>query len=75
MLIKREIEIYERNSIYSAGAKTGYESGHQKGLEKGLEKGRAAEQLAIAVNMKNKGVPNDLIAEYTGLSKEDIEAL
>lgn len=71
MLIKREIEIYERNSIYSAGAKTGYESGHQKGLEKG----RAAEQLAIAVNMKNKGVPNDLIAEYTGLSKEDIEAL
>ena len=56
---------------------------HDKGMAKGLAKGRAegiAEGLAKgkmdnARKMKADNMPTDLIAKYTGLTIEEIEAL
>ena len=43
----------------------------EKGIEKGIEK----RTIAIAREMKIDGVVIDLIMKYTGLTKEQIEAL
>ena len=51
----------------------------RKGLEQGeaigLEKGAAQEKRKIAKNLKQAGISIDVIAENTGLSAEEIEAL
>ncbi|MCI0470521.1 MAG: histidine kinase [Candidatus Aminicenantes bacterium] len=41
----------------------------KKGRKEGIEKGK----LDIVKVMKNKGLPLDKIAEYTGLSRKEIE--
>ena len=72
---------------YSEGIKKGLEKGMQEGLEKGMqegmekgmqegmEKGQEKKAIDIAKNMKQKGMPSDLIAEMTGLSINVIESL
>ena len=40
-----------------------------------IEKGRNEEKLNIAKTMKTDGVSEDLIAQYTGLSLEEINKL
>jgi predicted transposase/invertase (TIGR01784 family) len=47
----------------------------QKGLQKGRLEGKREEAIAIARNLKAKGLSVDLIAETTGLSAEEIEKL
>ena len=49
----------------------GFREGMEKGIEKGIEKGKAE----IARNLKNDGIPLDVIARNTGLSIEEIEKL
>ncbi|MBQ6033120.1 MAG: Rpn family recombination-promoting nuclease/putative transposase [Prevotella sp.] len=49
----------------------GFREGMEKGIEKGMEKGKAE----IARNLKNDGIPLDVIARNTGLSIEEIEKL
>lgn len=44
-------------------------------FNKGREEGRAAEKTSIAIQMKTDGMPMALIAKYTGLSAEEINAL
>ena len=56
---------------YEDGEKSGYNIGEAAGLEKGV----AQEKREIARNMKEKRIPNDEIAEMTGLSIEEVEAL
>ena len=56
---------------------------HDKGMAKGLAKGRAEgkaegrveEKMDNARKMKADNMPTDLIAKYTGLTIEEIEAL
>ena len=56
---------------------------HDKGMAKGLAKGRAEgkaegrveENMDNARKMKADNMPTDLIAKYTGLTIEEIEAL
>ena len=43
--------------------------------EEGLEQGRAAEKIKMAKALKSKGVDIDIIAETSGLTKEEIEQL
>lgn len=40
-----------------------------------LEEGRVAERQQIAKSMKQRGMPDEVIAECTGLTEEEIEAL
>ena len=56
---------------YEDGEKSGYNIGEAAGLEKGV----AQEKREIARNMKEKRIPNAEIAEMTGLSIEEVEAL
>ena len=52
-------------------AKEAYEDGEAAGLKKGETK----KQLEIAKNFKQAGIPLDIIAENTGLAKEEVEEL
>lgn len=47
----------------------------KKGLAEGEASGRAAEKLAIAKALKDKGIDIDIISETSGLSKDEIEKL
>ena len=49
--------------------------GFEDGKAAGLEQGRTAEKLEMAKALKEKGVDIDIIAETSGLSKEEIEKL
>ena len=48
---------------------------YKEGLEQGLEQGRSDMKLSLARIMKSKGEPVEKIAEYTGLSAAEVEAL
>ena len=63
------------NEGWEKGIAEGIEEGMQKGLEQGLEQGLEKKALDIALKMKQKGMPADLIAEMTGLSEAIIESL
>jgi DNA repair protein RadC len=68
---------------WSDGLKEGKKIGLEKGLKKGLkegekkgrEEGKKEGKIEIAKTMKKKGEPTERIAEYTGLSKKEIEKL
>jgi len=49
--------------------------GYKQGIEQGMAQGIAQANRDNAMKMKADGMPTDLIAKYTGLSPEDIEAL
>jgi predicted transposase/invertase (TIGR01784 family) len=53
----------------------GLQKGRLEGLQKGRLEGKREEAIAIARNLKAKGLSVDLIAETTGLSAEEIEKL
>ena len=46
-----------------------------RNYKEGLEQGRSDMKLSLARIMKSKGEPVEKIAEYTGLSAAEIEAL
>ena len=48
---------------------------HKKGKEEGRAEGRAEEKLANARNLRDNGVPVDVIAKSLGLTTEEIETL
>ena len=52
-----------------------YKEGLEQGRSEGLEQGRSDMKLSLARIMKSKGEPVEKIAEYTGLSAAEIEAL
>ena len=49
--------------------------GELRGLEKGLEKGREEAKREDAIKLRELGVDLRIIAQATGLSVKDIEAL
>ena len=59
----------------SEGEAIGLEKGRSEGEAIGLEKGAAQKQHEIAKSMKAKKIPTADIAEITGLSAEEVEAL
>ena len=61
-------------SIYDAKAE-GRAEGLAEGLAEGMEKGRFDANLDNARRMKADGMPTELIAKYTGLTEEQINAL
>ena len=53
----------------------GYKEGESAGIEKGRSEGVAQEKREIAKNLKESGIPIDVIAKNTGLTAEEVEAL
>ena len=64
-----------REDARKAGLAEGHAEGRSEGEAIGLEKGAAQEKREIAKSMKAKSIPNADIAEITGLSAEEVEAL
>ena len=52
-----------------------YKDGLKKGREEGRIEGKEAEKLETAKALKRKAIPIEVIAECTGLSPEQIEAM
>lgn len=57
------------------GLKEGLEKGREEGLEKGREKGKEEGKKEIAATLKKQGMAFGVIAQWTGLSINEIEAL
>ena len=49
--------------------------GIQKGIQQGMSQGRHEGALTIARNFKYKGISLEIIADATGLSIQEVEAL
>ena len=47
----------------------------KRGMEQGLKEGMEKQSLIIAKNFKSYGIPCEVIAQNTGLSIEEVEAL
>lgn len=62
-------------SVNEASKREGREEGREEGRKEGKEIGKKLQSLAIARTMKQDNVPLNMIAQYTGLSPEEIEAL
>ena len=54
---------------------TARKRGLKEGMEKGLEKGRQEERVATAKRLRGLGVTPDIIAQATGMSVEEVNAL
>jgi predicted transposase/invertase (TIGR01784 family) len=57
------------------GMQKGMEEGMQKGMEEGMQKGMEKKSFEIAKRMKQSGMSDDVIAEMTGLSIDNIDSL
>lgn len=57
------------------GMAKGMAEGMAKGMAEGIGIGEKKNQMAIATQMKADGLPIDMILKYTGLTKEEIDAL
>ena len=53
----------------------GYDAGLKEGEKAGLARGAAQEKREIAKNLKESGIPIDMIAKNTGLTPEEIAQL
>lgn len=66
------IKVYRDNLVTMEYA---IQKGIEKGRTVGREEGRAEGHIEIARKMKQSHLPIDMIAEMTGLTKEEIEKL
>lgn len=66
---------YSRIKGHRAGLAEGHIEGHIEGHAEGLAEGRKESSLEIARNLKVKGLDASMIAECTGLSPDEVEAL
>lgn len=82
-----EKELYEESLKYyrdlknvvdtskAEGIQIGMEKGIEEGIEKGMKKGEKQKSIKVAKEMKADGVSVSKIAQYTGLSQDEIEKL
>ena len=57
------------------GKEIGLKIGIEQGIEIGIEEGKRQQTLSIARTLKQNNIPSSIIAQSTGLSPEEIEAL
>ncbi|GAB2782697.1 Rpn family recombination-promoting nuclease/putative transposase [Rhabdobacter roseus] len=74
-----QVRSYEDSLKYYRDLKnsldTAWEEGREDGLMEGMEKGKAEGIVEVARNMLQKGVPTEVISEFTGLTVTQIEKL
>ena len=51
------------------------DKGIEQGINKGFEQGSIKKEREIVINMHNKGIAIDTIAECSGLSISDVEKI
>jgi hypothetical protein len=73
--IWEEFMDYSKLKVIQVAEEIGMEKGMKKGIEKGRAEGIEKGKLEDARNFKLMGLPNDKIAQGTGLPIEKIEAL
>lgn len=69
------VERIIRESSKREGRQEGREEGLKEGIEKGLQEGEKKKQTEIARKMKATGMDTEMIANFTGLTPEEIEVL
>lgn len=74
------IRVYRDNMAVANGQRElGFEEGEKKGYDKGKkegkEEGRLEEKRNVVLRMRDKGLSNEMISDFTGLSIEEIERL
>jgi predicted transposase/invertase (TIGR01784 family) len=57
------------------GREEGRKEGRAEGREEGRKEGRAEEKLTVARQMKELGLSQEMIAQVTGLTTEEINKL
>ncbi|MBS9779495.1 MAG: Rpn family recombination-promoting nuclease/putative transposase [Moraxellaceae bacterium] len=67
--------LWDNHSQITTAYGDGHKEGKEEGIEIGIEKGRNKEKQKIALNMKQKGIDNMLIAEITGLTLAEITSV
>lgn len=73
--IRERDEATRLNRAKREGLKEGEEIGLKKGEEMGKEIGKKENRIEIACNMLKKGMNINIIAEITGLTINEIEAI
>jgi len=66
---------WDNYSVIQTAKHEGREQGREEGREEGLQEGRLQERIELAKRFKLKGVDIQIIAETTGLTREQIENL
>lgn len=61
----------DTESFLETALMEGRREGREEGIQEGLQKGR----MEIAIKMKSKGTPTEIIEEITGLSKQEIDGI
>ena len=82
-LSEEEYDLYEASmkaledeiDMEEHGYKRGVEEGIELGIEKGIPQGSHLHAIEVAQKMISDGLPIDMVMKYSGLSKEEIEAL
>jgi len=69
MLRKKEDESFTK------GEKSGIQKGRAEGIKEGIKEGSYQEKLESAQRMKRNGLPVEDIMFYTGLTREEVEAI
>ena len=62
-------------AVYEGAIEKGIDIGIEKGIEKGIKQGEHNKSIKIAKMMKADGVSEKQIAQYTGLTQEEIDKL
>mgnify|MGYP002425874942 FL=1 len=57
------------------GIEQGLQEGRQEGLEKGIQQGIRQSNIQNARGMKSEGIPAEIIAKITGLTRDEVEKL
>jgi len=72
---KDELEAYDYVSMREGDTKARFDFVTKKALQEGELKGRTDEKLEVAKSGISKGYSNEVIADLTGLSMEEIETI
>lgn len=75
MMIQNDVIDTAMMEGMAKGMAKGMAEGMAKGMAEGIGIGEKKNQMAIATQMKADGLPIDMILKYTGLTKEEINAL
>ncbi|NEQ63054.1 MAG: Rpn family recombination-promoting nuclease/putative transposase, partial [Moorea sp. SIO4A1] len=74
-LRKQEMALEDARRAWSFAKREGREEGREQGRLEGREEGRLEEKQQIAKQMKAAGLPLNDIAQYTGLTIDEINQL
>lgn len=71
----KEKEQYEESLKYYRDLKNVVDTSKEEGKAEGKIEGKSERSIEVAISLIKQGVPSDIVAKATGLSKEEIEKL